>query len=947
VADTALARADSLYLEGDLETARSIWLAALAAAEARGDSASMATLLTSLGLASRRLAQYPEARGLLEQSLALKQRLGMRDELFRSFNALGLLAENEGRLTDATAFYGQATAAARDIGDSLSAAKAAHNLGLVYGRLGDFERSREGIAALRDMARVYADSVSLARALNNLARLEVATGNALSALALLSEVLRLSRELGDVELEENALGQLAMAYDALGEPPRAFASLDSALALTREHGMRRQEGENLRLLGDLYLEAGDYSRALASYEEGERIVTQLDLPEETGDVLLSIAEAQFALGRIDLARQRAGEALRIHRSGGFRLAEFGDLTLLAELAQASGRAVEARGYLRSTSVLAGALRTEIAAADLALLEARVADRAEDSRRVLTVLDGAQAALAVTGNGTRWEAAALRARAYRRLNLLDAAVVAGRQALDIVERVRGSYASGALRTSYVSSTATVYADQVLALLQLGRVGEAFEVADAGRGRALVERLLVARDDVGRTQGAARMLLESEALLHRIDSLVARIRELEQARPPDDRGVSPNGDERALGGQLVEAQSEYETLLLRARDTDAVGAAVLGSTRTSEVDVRAGLAPDEALLEYMVLPDRLLIFVVTRDSVLSTSSNIGADELVARVRVARELVGRREADPAQAARVLEALHRNLIRPALDRLPKDRVRRLLIVPHGTLAYLPFAALRDRETGEYLVSRYALMFLPTASALAAIRAGARPAAAGRRQSAAFAPLAQALPASRVEAVQFRRSVRDAEALIGARATEAALRAALSGTGAVHVATHGVMNARNPMFSRIELAPGKGDGATDDGRLEVHEVLGLVIRSPLVFLSGCETGLGAAWSTSFNRAEDYATLAQAFLYAGARNVVATLWRVADESSAEFAEYFYAHLGSSAAPEALAAAQRRMLSDARRGAPYHWASYQVSGDGSAMTADAAGLFRSARPASRP
>jgi len=48
-----------------------------------------------------------------------------------------------------------------------------------------------------------------------------------------------------------------------------------------------------------------------------------------------------------------------------------------------------------------------------------------------------------------------------------------------------------------------------------------------------------------------------------------------------------------------------------------------------------------------------------------------------------------------------------------------------------------------------------------------------------------------------------------------------------------------------------------------------------------------------------------------------------------------------------APAQRRMLSDARRGAPYYWASYQVSGDGSTMTADAAGLFRSARPASRP
>ena len=134
-------------------------------------------------------------------------------------------------------------------------------------------------------------------------------------------------------------------------------------------------------------------------------------------------------------------------------------------------------------------------------------------------------------------------------------------------------------------------------------------------------------------------------------------------------------------------------------------------------------------------------------------------------------------------------------------------------------------------------------------------------------------------------------------------------------------------MFSRIELAAGNGTGSADDGRLEVHEVLGLTIHSPLVFLSGCETGLGAAWSTSFDRSEDYATLAQAFLYAGARNVVATLWRVADESAAEFAGRFFAGLPSSGAADALASAQRQMIADVRYRAPYHWASYQVSGDG--------------------
>jgi CHAT domain-containing protein len=147
-----------------------------------------------------------------------------------------------------------------------------------------------------------------------------------------------------------------------------------------------------------------------------------------------------------------------------------------------------------------------------------------------------------------------------------------------------------------------------------------------------------------------------------------------------------------------------------------------------------------------------------------------------------------------------------------------------------------------------------------------------------------------------------------------------------VHVATHGVMNPRNPMFSRLELARGRGDPA-DDGRLEVHELLGLRVNAPIVFLSGCETGVGGAWSTGFGQGEDYATLAQAFLYAGAGSVVATLWRIGDEGAAAFAERFYRHLGTLEPAEALADAQRAMLQERKYASPYYWAAYLVSGDG--------------------
>jgi CHAT domain-containing protein len=252
---------------------------------------------------------------------------------------------------------------------------------------------------------------------------------------------------------------------------------------------------------------------------------------------------------------------------------------------------------------------------------------------------------------------------------------------------------------------------------------------------------------------------------------------------------------------------------------------------------------------------------------------------------------------------------------------VRELAIVPHGELAYLPFAALTD-SSGRRLVQDYALVTLPSAAALGALRA--RPIASVAAPAEVLAPDPARLPATATEAEVVAGWLPGAVVLTGRDATERAAREALASGAVVHLAAHGELNPRNPMFSWIEAAPA---GRTEDGRLEVHEILGLRVRSPLVFLSGCETGLGTVGSTGFVQGEDFATLARAFLYAGARNVVATLWRVDDAGAAAFAGEFYRRLATDGPVEALAEAQRAMAAGVRWAAPYYWAGYTVAGDG--------------------
>jgi CHAT domain-containing protein len=462
-----------------------------------------------------------------------------------------------------------------------------------------------------------------------------------------------------------------------------------------------------------------------------------------------------------------------------------------------------------------------------------------------------------------------------------------------------------------------------LLRQRRVADAFAVADAARGRALLEHLTEARGAATRWVGAARDYAASEIQLRSIDKLVEQIGAHAIGAP--ERGA-PLGEASNLALRLASARTDYEASLERA-SSDSRGATMLGATRVRAEDVRASLDANEVLLEYFVSPDRLVVFAVNADSVQPIELTTDAEQLATRVRLARELLGDRNADPRSAHGVLASLYMSLIAPVERSKALTGAKRLIVIPHGTLAYLPFAALRNPSTGKFLVEDVAIAYAPSAAAFAAQRSVRSDHATPNGPPVALAPFPTQLPATAAEARRAATSAGAGLVLEAAQASERALRRALETAPLVHVASHAELNVQNPLFSQVSVAPGTGQGREDDGRLEVNELLGMHVRSRLVFLSGCETGVGAAWSTSFRRGEDFATLAQAFLYAGAGSVVATFWRIEDDAAAEFAGRFYNALRDHSPVDALAAAQRSMIRDPRYAAPFSWAAYALTGDG--------------------
>jgi CHAT domain-containing protein len=933
---TGAAAADpgqELYFRGQVDSARTVWNAALEQARADGDSSAVARLLTFLGLAAYRTGDFEEARALGEAALTIKLTLNDDRELARSYNALGLLAMAEDRLMDGMRLFDRARASAEAAGDDRAAGTAAGNLGLIQAYLGDLDRASASLNLMLAAARAAADPRLEADALTNLAMVAIWSGDPQAALAPLTTAQQLYRDLDYEVRQQYALGQLATALAAMGDYQQALATLDSALVLARRHGLRDQEAENLQLLGGLLDELGDSRRALRHFEEAAAIAEELDMQTERGIVLRRAAAVNLRLGATAQALADAQTALAVHRQSGDVFEEIDDLLVIATAHRRAGDAARAAAALRSARVLAEQIGARSALAAVALAEARHYADSGEPREVLRAVSRARDAAVPADFTVGMESHSLAARAYTALGNADSAVVNGVAAVQALERVRAGLASTELRGSFASAAADVYGDAVLGLLRVGRTAEAFAVADGARSRELLQQLTSARATAAAAAQAPApvtgQLTQSELLLRRIDALLEQLRTLE-GTPSQERGAGAASTSDEILQRVALLRDEYESLTLRTAGHRSRDTRMLGVARVDEAEVRASLQDGEVLLHYTLTKDRLIVFAARRERIETFHVEVAAADIASRVRLLRELWAAPDVSVSRGMAAARGLHEILIAPMQRAGMLAGADRLIIVPHGSLEQLPFAALQDAATRNYLVEDFVVAYAPSANALLALRESRRTAAEDRRVSS-FAPLTRSLPATRAEAVAAARTSTGGSVQLDRRATEAAVRTALAGPGVVHIASHGVLNARNPMFSRMELARGSAGGSGDDGRLEVHEVLGLAIGSSLVVLSGCETAIGEDWTGDPTRPSGLTTLAHAFLQAGALNVVATLWRVDDRGSEQLVRAFYERNGVDDA-EALAQAQRSLIRNARYASPYYWAGYVIVGGAVRATA---------------
>ncbi len=931
VGDSLLVAGDALFARDQYDSARTVLRRSLDQARAARDQDLEARSLTSIAFATYGLGDFEEARTIAERSLDIERTRPPTKNLARTYNFLGLLTQEDGRYADAVPLLERALEIARATNDSETIVRATGNIGRGALNLGDMRRARDAAREQRRLARALGYAKYEGNSFANEANADIWEGNPRAAFARLDTARMLYQRVNYRRGQQFALAELATALEGIGEIATAFAVLDTALDLAEQLQMKSQQGEVLRLFAEMHLRVGDYRRSAQYADRADTLLRATGYTTQRSPALLIAADAYSRLGNLTRARANAEQALQLDSIAESPLNQLDDLLLLTDIEYRRSGLASAEPRLRSALALANRLGTRGSRIDVAVAEAHLADLSRNPRRVLRALRGAGPDVAAGDFVAEWETNALAARAYAQLNELDSAVAAGRRAVDAVERLRGDLASNTLRSTFVADRADVYADLAVVLLRLGRTDDAFAMADAARSGELLRRLGAARDDA-RAGRLPRELVESDDLLRRIDNLVKRLRESERSRRPE-RGSPIDSADADLAAQLERARGEYEALTIRVAQQQPRAVTVLGGNPVRAKEIRTSLRPGEAVLDYLITPDRLYVFVVTATKLTVVQREVAPSTLTQRARLLRDLWGSRTAHWEWGLDAAKALDDALIAPVRDAGMLTDVTRLFIVPQGVLAQVPFPALVNAKTQRYLMQDFAITVLPSAGVLPTLRRESGSSGEWAGKGIALAPFPDELTATRGEVAAFRALLPQASSRLAGEATEAELRRALTLGIPVHVATHAVINARSPMFSRIELARPREANPNDDGRLELHEVLGLRITAPLVVLSGCETGASYEWTDDAVKGVAELTLAQAFLSAGAANVVLTLWPIDDAGAGEFAKHFYRALASDAVDGALSDAQRRMASDARYANPYYWAGYVLTGAGTQETLD--------------
>lgn len=396
---------------------------------------------------------------------------------------------------------------------------------------------------------------------------------------------------------------------------------------------------------------------------------------------------------------------------------------------------------------------------------------------------------------------------------------------------------------------------------------------------------------------------------------------------DKMAAANGLAGGVKSEIVARTRQEFLATLRQLDQTDAGYRLLAVRPVEFGRIQQSIPPDTAVIQLFPSEQTLYLFIATRENLQVREVKIARSHLEELVAAFRASVLRQSrvtevefnwtsAEGEALVQTLSRLYAILVAPLEEDVAGKRV--LAFIPTDDLAYLPLASLARVRDGKlrFLAEDHPVVTLVNAADLTQFGNAPRD---SRGSLLALGNPDGTLPGAQSEVQELKQFFPKARVFVGDDARWTRLQEAdAQVVGSLHLATHGVLNARSPLDSYLVMA-----GEPD--KVKISDVSGLELSQVgLVTLSACQTGLA---DRELELGQEIFSLSQGFGFAGVRSVMASLWKVDDPATRELMTAFYRELASGKSrAEALQAAQGVLLAQARYRHPFYWASFVLMGD---------------------
>ena len=859
-----------------------------------GDKAGEGGAYGSLGIAYDNLGNFRKAIDYHERHLQIAKEVGDKDGEGGAYGNLGIAYDSLGDFHKAIHYHGRQLQITIEVGDKAREGKVYGNLGNAYRKLGNFHKAIRYGERYLQIAKEMEDKAGEGQAYGILGNAYNSLGDLYKAIEYHECHLQIAKEVGDKVGEGQAYGGLGNAYQSLSDFHEAVAYHEHHLQIAKETGNKAGEGKAYCNLGNAYESLGDFHKAIEYYERDLQIAKEVGDKAGEGGTYGNLGNAYESLGDFHRAIEYHEHRLHIAKEVGDKAGEgraYGNL----------GNAYQSLGDFRK-AIKYHERRLQIAK--------EVGDKAGEGR-----------AYGNLGNAYQRLCDFHKAIKYHEHRLQIAKEVGDKDGegqaygnlghtyfmLNHISKDRDSFLKARdcfsfslskfneirshlrfkdeWKISYRDTYNSVYKNLWRLHLNQGEVNDALHVAEDGRAQALKD------------------LMEEN---YGCQDLYSSFHSSEKSTGCSLRSIHSTTVFIALNRQEIifwVIRKDEEVTLRRREVRDYVSEedvrtflSTLHHTTLDEIGVRAGVKIENRSLD--------------------ESREVGCTTDRAPVNISRPL------SPQES---LKSFFDLIIAPVADLVHGND---LVLVPEGPLCLVPYAALMNPEQ-EYLCESLRIRLIPSLTTLKLVTdcpddfhntTGALLVGDPSLEEVLHEgrKLCQ-LPYAKKEVEMIGR-ILGTVPFIGEKATKGEVLKQLSTVALVHIAAHGEMET-----GEILLAPNPAREShhpeKKDFLLTMADVLEAKLRARLVVLSCCHSARGEI------KAEGVVGIARAFLGAGARSVLVSLWGIDDEATFQFMEHFYKELVKRRrVSEALNQAMKCMRESGEFREVKHWAPFVLIGD---------------------